>query len=66
MGIELESPAKLSTAILALQCRTRLQNESRILVVSLNVHSFAPLIPNGAPESLRAVLSALHNSAVRS
>jgi curved DNA-binding protein CbpA len=61
MGIELDSPAKLSTTILFLQRRTRLQNQTRILVVPLNVNSFAPMIPSGAPDSLRAIIRALKN-----
>jgi hypothetical protein len=58
-GVKLDGADKLSAAILDMQRRSRLQNGTRILVVPLNVHSFSALIPNGAPEPLRAIIHAL-------
>jgi curved DNA-binding protein CbpA len=59
MGLKLDGADKISGSILALQRRARLQDETKILVIPLNVNSFAALIPNGAPDSLRAIIRAL-------
>ncbi len=61
MGVKLGGADRLSASILALQRQTRLQDETRILVIPLNVNSFAALIPNGAPEPLRGIIRALQN-----
>jgi hypothetical protein len=60
MGLKLDGTDKLSGAILALQRRARHQDETKILVIPLNVNSFAALIPNGAPDPLRAIVRTLH------
>jgi hypothetical protein len=59
MGVNLDGSGKLSAAILDLQRRSGLRNGTRILVVPFNVNSFSALIPNGAPEPLRAIIQAL-------
>jgi hypothetical protein len=61
LGLAMDGADVLSNGILALQRRVPANNETKIFVIPLDLHSFDALIPNGAPDPLRAIVKALMN-----
>jgi curved DNA-binding protein CbpA len=59
LGMTIERAEKLSGAILTLQRRFQAAAETRFFIVPLDLNSFDALVPNGAPDPLRAIVKAL-------